>query len=198
MLRVLEIALRPEQRRIHLILEMTDPDLFMTSQVPQLPRHLFRLLPRMRRHTCHNDCGKTFHQECRETEIAHLFEHIILELQLQAQQEPTDLLRGETEWDWQIDPKGRYRVWVDYQNELLAFGAIRLAERILLHLDRRDVESIDIQAEIERLKQVLHLGRELSGPVSGVPPLLPNAGSAPAKPARRRKAKTAAFAAPVG
>ena len=197
MLRVLEIALRPEQRRIHLVLEMTDPDLFMTSQVPQLPRQLFRLLPRMRRHTCHNDCGKTFHQECRETEIAHLFEHIILELQLQAQQEPTDLLRGETEWDWQIDPKGRYRVWVDYQNELLAFGAIRLAERILLHLDRRDVQGIDIQAEIARLRQVLELSRELSGPVSAPLSLSPKKDIAPVKPPRRRKAKTDVPAVPI-
>lgn len=164
MLRVVEICIRPEVRRIHLIVEMADPDRYLTSQIPQLPRRLFRLLPRMRRHTCINENGNTFCQECRETEIAHLFEHIIIELQLQAQQEPSDILRGETEWDWHVDPKGRYRVSVDYRNELLAFGAIRLAERILAHLDRRDMNSIDIDTEILRLQQVLHLGRDLAGP----------------------------------
>ena len=177
MLRVLEMVLRPEIGRIHLVVEMNDPDVLMTSQVPNLPRHLFRLLPRMRRHTCYNDCGKKFHQECRETEIAHLFEHIILELQLQAQQEPSDILRGETAWDWHIDPKGRYHVSVDYQNELLAFGAIRLAERVLLHLDRRDIEQINMDEEIARLRQVLLIGRTLCSPLG--PPV-----AAP-KPKRR-------------
>ena len=179
MLRVLEICLRPEVRRIQLIVEMSDPDRYLTSQVPHLPRHLFRLLPRMRRHTCFNESGSTFCQECRNTEIAHLFEHIIIELQLQAQQEPTDVLRGETEWNWHVDPKGHYRVSVDYRNELLAFGAVRLAERVLGHLDRRDVESIDIEAEILRLRDVLHLGRALAGPPLAASPAPPGAAGKP-------------------
>ncbi len=201
MLRVLEICIRPDVHRIQLVVEMADPDRFLTSQVPQLPRHLFRLLPRMRRHTCHNDSGNTFCQECRETEIAHLFEHIIIELQLQAQQEPTDVLRGETEWNWHVDPRGRYRVSVDYQNELLAVGAIRLAERVLGHLDRRDVETIDIEAEIVRLRDVLLLGRALAGPdytlLPAVPPaplptlVLPPPGTAVAARPRKRRAKAA-------
>jgi hypothetical protein len=61
--------------------------------------------------------------ECRRTEIPHLFEHLIIELQSQAQ--PAEVLRGETEWNWTIDPRGRFHVHVDYENELLAIGAIR-------------------------------------------------------------------------
>jgi hypothetical protein len=164
-LRVLEISVRPEIRRIKLTVEMPDPDRYLTSQVPHLPRRLFRLMPRLGKHTCHNDAGKTFRQECRETEIPHLFEHLIIELQLQAQQNPDDFLSGETEWNWTVDPRGRYHVTVDYENELLAVASIRLAARILASLDQRDV-SLNIEAEVERLRSIMRLSQELAGPVT--------------------------------
>jgi hypothetical protein len=153
----------PDIRRIRLKVEMPDPDRFMTGQVPHVPRQLFRLLPRLSKHTCHNGDGLSFRQECRNTEIPHLFEHLIIELQLQAQQNESDLLSGETEWDWREDPRGHFHVFVDYDNELLAVGAIRLAERILRSLDNRDVDSIDMDAEMARLRGLMVLGRELMG-----------------------------------
>jgi hypothetical protein len=162
-LKVLEICVMPDKRRIKLTVEMPDPDRFLTSQVPHVPRGLFRMLPRLGKHTCHNDRGVSFKQECRQTEIPHLFEHLIIELQLQAQQQETDYLTGETEWDWQVDPRGYYHVYVDYDNELLAVGAIRLAERVLRSLDHKDV-SVNIDEEMGRLRELLRLGRELEGP----------------------------------
>jgi hypothetical protein len=163
-LRVLEICVLPEIRRIKLIVQMPDPDRFLTSQVPHIPRLLFRLLPRLGSHICHNDGGLPFRKECKRTEIPHLFEHLIIELQLQAQQNEDDYLSGETDWNWTVDPRGLYHVHVDYDNELLAVASIRLAERILLSLDRRDV-NIDIEAEMARLRHVMQLGQELAGPV---------------------------------
>ena len=160
-MRVLEICVLPEIHRIKLTVQMPDPDRFLTSQVPHIPRLLFRLLPRLGSHICHNDGGLSFRKECRKTEIPHLFEHLILELQLQAQQNEEDYLSGETQWNWTVDPRGLYHVYVDYDNELLAVASIRLAERILVSLDRRDV-SIDIETEMARLREVLRLGRELA------------------------------------
>ena len=119
-------------------------------------------MPRLSHHTCHNGQGLTFRQECKNTEIPHLFEHLIIELQLQAQQRPTDVLRGETEWDWQRDPRGRFNVSVDYDNELLAVGAIRLAERVMREIDERNV-TLDIAVEVARLRQLLALGCALQG-----------------------------------
>jgi hypothetical protein len=142
------------------MVQMPDPDRFLTSHFPHLPRQLFRMLPRLGRHNCHNDNGKSFRQECKDTEIAHLFEHLILELQLQAQQNSSDFLSGVTEWNWQVDPRGRYRVSVDYENELLAVACIRMAERIMAALDNGDI-SINMEAEIARLREVLRLGQEL-------------------------------------
>jgi hypothetical protein len=159
--KVLEICVQPDDRRIKLTVEMPDPDRFLTSQVPHLPNQLFRLFPTLARHKCDNGLGLTFRQECRKTEIPHLFEHLIIELQSQAQ--PAEVLRGETEWNWTVDPRGRFHVHVDFENELLAIGAIRLAERLINSLDRRDIEGIDVDREMKRLTDLARLGRELLG-----------------------------------
>ncbi|MES2460709.1 MAG: hypothetical protein V4671_08990 [Armatimonadota bacterium] len=153
--------MQPDDRRIRLTVEMPDPDRFLTSQVPHLPNRLFRLFPTLARHKCENGLGLSFRQECRRTEIPHLFEHLIIELQSQAQ--PAEVLRGETEWNWIVDPRGRFHVHVDFENELLAIGAIRLAERLINSLDQRDINGIDINLEMDRLKDVARLGRELLG-----------------------------------
>ncbi len=160
-MRVLELCVLPEEKKIRLDIQMPDPDRYLTSQVPHLPRLLFQLIPRLSQHSCDNGAGLTFRQECRNTEIPHLLEHLIIELQLQAQQRPTDLLRGETEWNWTIGPRGRYQVTVEYDNELLAVASIRLAERILHSLDRREVD-IDMDAEVAYLHQVMLLGEKLA------------------------------------
>lgn len=160
-MKVLEICVQPDDRRIKLTVEMPDPDRFLTSQVPHLSNRLFRLFPTLARHKCENGLGLTFRQECRRTEIPHLFEHLIIELQSQAQ--PAEVLRGETEWNWTIDPRGRFHVHVDYENELLAIGAIRLAERLINSLDQRNINHISVDTEMNRLTDLARLGRELLG-----------------------------------
>lgn len=157
---VKEIWVVPDSRRIRMTVEMPDPNRFLTSQVPHLVQMLFRLYPTLARHKCENGRGHTFRRECRATEIPHLFEHLIIELQGQAQ--PTDRLRGETEWNWRVDPRGRFYVYVDYENELLAVAAIRLAERIIRALDWRQMEELNVGAEMERLREIARLGRELT------------------------------------
>lgn len=160
-MRVLEICVVPESHRIKLMVQMPDPDRFLTSQVPHLPKMLFRMFPRMAMHKCENGLGLSFRQECRKTEIPHLFEHLIIELQSQAQ--PSEVLRGETVWNWTVDPRGHFHVSVDYENELLAVGAIRLAEKIMTALDRREIDLLDIDSEMARLRDLARLGRELIG-----------------------------------
>ena len=157
----MEISFLPDSRRIRLTVEMPDPDRFLTSQVPHLPKMLFHLFPHLAHHKCENEHGYSFRRECRATEIPHLFEHLIIELQAKAQ--PADLLRGETQWNWRVDPRGRFYVYVDYENELLAVGAIRLAERILNAVDKRDLEELNTEVELARLREIARMGRELVG-----------------------------------
>jgi len=145
--------------RVKLVVEMPDPNKYSTRHSPHIPGLLFKLLPQLARHRCENDGGYSFKKECQSTEIPHLFEHLIIELQARAQ--PSGILKGETQWNWRVDPKGRFYVYVDYENEVLVLGAIRVAERIINALDNRSIEDIDMDKEIENLKMLAKLGSDL-------------------------------------
>lgn len=148
-----------------MVVEMPDLDRYMTSQVPHLPRQLFRMFPTLAKHRCENDNGLSFRKECRCTEIPHLFEHLVLELQGQVQEQA--ILSGETQWNWQQMPRGFFSVCVQFDNELLAVGAVKLAERIIAALDSRADETLDVPAELARLRRIARLGEELDFPTWG-------------------------------
>lgn len=152
-MRILEI--RFDGNRVKLVVEMPDPDRCTTRDVPHLPKLLFRLFPHLAQHKCENDGGYSFRRESRCTEIPHLLEHLIIELQGQAQHHR--LLKGETQWNWREDPKGHFHVYIEYENELLVLGAIRAAERIINALDNHNVDAIDTRAEVKRLRQIAQL-----------------------------------------
>ncbi|MCL5103287.1 MAG: hypothetical protein M1133_04125 [Armatimonadetes bacterium] len=145
-----------DSNRVKLVVEMPDPNCYSTQHAPHIPRLLFKLFPHLARHRCENDNGYSFRRECQSTEIPHLFEHLIIELQGQAHGSGT--LKGETQWNWRVDPKGRFHVYVEYENEILVLGAIRVAERIIQALDNRRIEGIDVEEEIKRLRELAKLG----------------------------------------
>jgi len=145
--------------RVKLVVEMPDPNRYSTRHAPHIPSLLFKLFPHLARHKCENDNGYTFRRECQSTEIPHLFEHLIIELQGKAH--PSGVLKGETQWNWRVDPKGRFHVYVDYENEMLVLGAIRVAERIINALDNRELDRLDIDREVENLRTLARLGSDL-------------------------------------
>lgn len=157
-MRVVEILFY-NSNRVKLVVEMPDPECYSTKNAPHIPKLLFKLFPHLSRHHCDNDNGFSFRRECRSTEIPHLFEHLIIELQGQVLQSGT--LKGETQWNWRVDPKGRFHVYVEYSNELLVLGAIRVAERVIQALDAHDIESIDVEQEIESLRQLAAVGKQI-------------------------------------
>ncbi len=142
--------------RVKLVVEMSDPNCYSTTHAPHIPKLLFKLFPHLAHHKCDNDNGFSFRKECQATEIPHLFEHLIIELQGQVRKSGT--LKGETQWNWRVDPKGRFHVFVEYENEMLVLGAIRVAERIIQALDNREIDNIDVKAEIDNLRQLAELG----------------------------------------
>jgi hypothetical protein len=154
-LKVVEI-LFTNSHRVKLVVEMPDPAKCSTRHAPHVPRLLFKLFPHLSRHKCDNDKGYTFRRECQATEIPHLFEHLIIELQGQAHR--TSTLKGETEWNWHVDPRGLFHVTVDYNNEMLVLGAIRVAERIMNALDEHQIDALDIHEDVERLRLLAAMG----------------------------------------
>src|SRR5438270_11130756 len=86
---------------------MPDPNRYTTDLVPHLPRSLFKLFPHLAQHKCHNEHGHSFRRESMATEIPHLLEHLIIELQTQAQRH--EVLKGETQGNWRGEPPGTVR-----------------------------------------------------------------------------------------
>jgi hypothetical protein len=159
-MRIVEILFY-DDNKVKLVVQMPDTQRYTTDHVPHLPRMLFQLFPHLAEHKCHNDHGHSFRRESMATEIPHLLEHLIIELQTQAQRHT--VLKGETQWNWRVDPRGTFHVHVEYENELLVLAAIRLAERIINALDRGAIETIDTELEIENLRRLAEIGKELRG-----------------------------------
>ena len=154
-------------------MEIPDNDVYHTSEAPHLPRILFRLFPRMAAQRCHNDDGLSLRREAQATEIPHLFEHLILEIQNQVRRGEGTPFCGETQWDWVVDPQGRFYVTVDYDNEMVALGAIRLAECIINSVDDKTFSQIDMTREMTRLRDIARLTRRRHAPLLTVGATLP-------------------------
>lgn len=151
--------------RATLIVEMLETEAFTTEGRPHIPRILFKLLPQMATQHCFNDEGLSFRREAQATEIPHLFEHLIIEIQDQVRRGIGAPLSGETSWNWTVDPRGLFYVTVDYDNELVALGAIRLAESVINALDSRDlarIEALSISREISRLREIAKISRRFN------------------------------------
>ena len=148
-----------------LVVEMLETEAFTTAGRPHIPRILFKLLPQLATQHCYNDEGFSFRREAQATEIPHLFEHLIIEIQNQVRRGIGAPLSGETRWNWTIDPRGLFYVTVDYDNELVALGAIRLAENVINALDSRDlarIEALNLSREISRLREIAKISRRLN------------------------------------
>jgi hypothetical protein len=146
------------------VVEIPDTDAYTTHERPRIPRIVFKLFPHMASQRCYNDAGASFRREAHATEIPHLFEHLILEIQDQVRRGVGQPFAGETQWNWTIDPRGRFYVTVDYDNEIVALGSIRLAERVINALDSKDIAQIDMGREIARLRELAKISRRFTAP----------------------------------
>jgi hypothetical protein len=150
--------------RAQLVVEVPESEALTTRDTPRIPRILFKLLPHMATQRCFNDEGYSFRREAQATEIPHLLEHLIIEIQDQVRRGVGEPFAGETHWNWTVDPRGRFYVTVDYDNEIIALGAIRLAERIINALDSKDIAQVDMNKEIVRLRELAKISRRFYAP----------------------------------
>ena len=84
-----------------------------TAEIPYLTETLEENLPSVLWTTCYNDLDLPFSVEVRNTEIGHLFEHILLEYLCQhkiAKGASRATYAGRTKWNWTRDPLGRFHI----------------------------------------------------------------------------------------
>lgn len=119
-----------------------DDQLLRTSSRPDLAATALEWLPGLARHSCENDTGLRFVDELRDTESAHLLEHIACELMALAGSPRS--LKGETSWDFVQDGHGVFRVSLQYDDDLVALGALKegagIVNALLQERPRPDIE----------------------------------------------------------
>ncbi|MCR4324961.1 MAG: hypothetical protein NUV69_04725 [Candidatus Curtissbacteria bacterium] len=116
------------------------PTFAYTDNFPQTYEVLKQYFPSVLLAKCFNRKRLPFAQEVKDTELGHLFEHLILEnlyrIRL-SQSVASPVYKGVTEWDWNREPRGTFN--------------------ITLHAGFRDAEILPraINKSVELLKKVI-------------------------------------------
>ena len=106
------------------------PEPVRTAGWPGLADAALQLLPGLVEHDCRNDVGAPFITELGDTELAHLFEHVAIELRLLAGAHRR--LSGETTWNFKRDGQRRFRVRMETRGDGRAWvEAFKGAEAVL-------------------------------------------------------------------
>jgi hypothetical protein len=88
-------------------------DIITTKNMKNVLTFFEQQLPGVLETKCFNPQSLPFRVEILKTELAHLFEHVILVLLCQAKTargETGAVFRGETNWDWEVTPKGLFTI----------------------------------------------------------------------------------------
>lgn len=137
--------------RVDVVVGIDEAGVMRTATQPGVADRALELLPELEKHLCDNGSDKTFAEEIADTEVPHLFEHVVMELMAQAGSPRS--LKGETSWDFRRDGKGVFRVSVEYDDDFVCLGAIKLADRVMGYL-LDDGEAPDVAAGATRLREL--------------------------------------------
>src|SRR3990172_12827533 len=84
---------------------LSTKSLYSTTEI------LAQNLPDIFTNICYNDSNLTFYQESQNTEIGHLFEHILLENLTRSRGDKLRApLQGKTKWNWEREPIGKFHI----------------------------------------------------------------------------------------
>lgn len=137
--------------RVDVVVGVDGAQMMRTSSIPGLAERALEILPTLERHLCDNPASRPFAEEIADTEIPHLFEHVIMEIMALAGSPRT--LRGQTRWDFRRDGRGVFRVSVEYDDDLVCLGSIKLANQVMQHLIG-SADAPDVQSETARLRSL--------------------------------------------
>lgn len=110
-----ELTAQRKKRAMYLAFSMRST-IVNTKDLPHTISVLRRHLPEVLKTQCFNEHGWSFRREASQTEIGHLFEHILLrylcdgKLASGAQHAEYS---GRTDWNWFRDPRGTFHIWIN-------------------------------------------------------------------------------------
>lgn len=135
--------------RVEAVVRVPDGAPTRTSEASGLAERALELLPGLAKHTCENGSHHGIAAELADTETPHLLEHVAFELMALTGSPRT--LHGETAWDFSADGRGVYRVRLDYDDDLVALGALREGTGIVEWLLAPSGEGPDVDDVVLRL-----------------------------------------------
>lgn len=109
------IEMLPSIDKTQLVMRITGPTI-NTHGIPATKKILKSSLPSILRSKCFNENNFSFSREVKNTEIGHLFEHILLEylcaLKISAGHKDS-VHNGLTSWNWKKDARGTFHITID-------------------------------------------------------------------------------------
>jgi hypothetical protein len=96
-----------------------------TSAYSRLSERALEWLPSLASHACDNPQCRSLPKELADTEIAHLTEHVALDLIRRSGVRGS--LRGDTSWDFEDDGAGVFRIRLDAPDDAVALGGLKAA-----------------------------------------------------------------------
>lgn len=107
-----------------------------TEDIPEVSLILKKRLPSIMRSRCFNENNFAFPREVKNTEIGHLFEHIILEYLSDlkyASGTKNPVYNGLTRWNWVKEEKGVFHIEIDsgYEDKEIFTIALQKSTELL-------------------------------------------------------------------
>lgn len=91
-------------------------DIVNTRDIPDTSHFLENHMPGVLNTQCFNEHNYSFKEEVKQTEIGHLFEHLVLDelcrLKVKSGAQRASF-SGLTSWNWEQDPRGVFHITID-------------------------------------------------------------------------------------
>ena len=105
-----------QTRKVTVIDMQVHSPIVNTCEIPETLEFLKTNYPGVLKTQCFNDKDLPFSVEVKQTEIGHLFEHILIEnlcaLKIKGGSKSA-VFNGTTSWNWQKNPYGSFQIWID-------------------------------------------------------------------------------------
>ena len=95
-----------------------------TKQIEGFSQKCLSKHPHLKYHLCENDKCLSFPEELEETELAHAFEHVLLDL-IGEKDKSVRKVRGFTAWDWRKFEQDTYQIHLHYTDKNVFESALK-------------------------------------------------------------------------
>lgn len=109
------LQLKMSKNRVHIVMQL-NTEIVNTQFLPKTRAILEAQFPGVLHTACFNEQNLPFSEEVKQTEIGHLFEHILLEslcVEKMALGYEQACFNGRTDWNWQKEKRGKFHIFVD-------------------------------------------------------------------------------------